>query len=130
MLRAEQVLDNKPRLLSIVVIGVVGILAVPVIVPHIYHTFHIMHIMLHVGGISMAAFLTILGAMAYYRLRTKRMMLTFVGFTAFIVGEIATLIEAVWPLTYWFGAMSLLEVGHFMLLLALGLIAVGAFRDD
>ena len=50
----------------------VGFLAIPVIVPHILHGPHLAHIGLHIGGITFAAFITILAVFTYSKLRTKR----------------------------------------------------------
>ena len=73
MFRPEQILEKKSALFSIVVAGVVGILAAPVILPHVFHGLHIVHILLHVGGITLASFLTILSTLAYFRLKSKKL---------------------------------------------------------
>ena len=112
------------------VAGVVGILAAPVILPHVFHGLHIIHILLHVGGITLATFLTILSALAYFRLRSKRLMITTYAFSVFIVGEVVTLIDATWPNIYDIGDLALLEVGHLLLITSLGLLAMGVFRND
>ena len=130
MFRPEQILEKKSALFSIVVAGVVGILAAPVILPHAFHGLHIIHILLHVGGITLAAFLTILSALAYFRLKSKRLMITTFAFSVFIVGEVVTLIDATWPNIYDIGDLALLEVGHLLLITSLGLLAMGVFRND
>lgn len=131
MFNPQQILERKSTLFSIVVAAVVGILAAPVILPHLFHGFHIAHIMLHVGGITLASFLTILGTMAYFRLRTKRLMFTAIAFSIFITAEAITLIDATWPSIYTLGGtVSLLEVGHLLMILSLGLLSMGVFRND
>ena len=130
MFRPEQILEKKSALFSIVVAGVVGILAAPVILPHAFHGLHIVHILLHVGGITLASFLTILSALAYFRLKSKRLMITTFAFSVFIVAEIVTLIDATWPNIYDIGDLALLEVGHLMMITSLGLLAMGVFRND
>ena len=109
---------------------IIGILAAPVILPHIFHGYHILHIVLHVGGIVLAVFLTLLGIMAYYRLKTKRLLLTAIAFGIFICAEAVTLVDATWPMLYSFGTVSLLEVGHLLMITTLGLLAMGVFRND
>jgi len=126
----EYVLERKSVLFGVVMAGTIAILAVPVIMPHIFHGFHIIHIMLHVGGITLASFLAILSATAYYRLRTKRMGMTLVGFLIFATAECVTLVDATWPLMYRLGTTSLMEVGHLLLLFAFGMLAIGVFRND
>ena len=130
MFRPEQILEKKSALFSIVVAGVVGILAAPIILPHIFHTYHIFHILLHVGGITLATFLTVLSFLAYYRLKSKRLMITSFAFSVFILAEVITLLDATWPTIYDIGELSLLEVGHLLMITSLGLLAMGVFRND
>lgn len=130
MFNPYQIFEKKSSLFSIIVVVVVGILAAPIILPHILHTYHFVHILLHIGGIILAVFLTVLSLIAYYRLRSKRLMLTFCGFGAFITAETVTLIDATWPATFDIDDLSLLEIGHLLILTTLGLLALGVFRDD
>ena len=130
MFRPSQILERKSTLFSIVVAGVVGILAAPVILPHIFHGFHIAHILLHVGGITLATFLTILSVMAYGRMHSKRLLITIFAFSTFVLAEVVTLLDATWPSLYKIGDVSLLEVGHLLMITSLGLLAMGVFRND
>jgi len=105
-------------------------LAFPIIVPHLLHGYHIAHIFLHVGGISLAVFITVLAGLAYYRLRTKRLLLSTIAFGNFIAAEFALLIDTTWPTVYDLGEMPLSEVGHLLTFATLGLLALGVFRND
>ena len=126
----EQLLEKKSSLFSIVVVGVIAVLAVPVILPHIFHTHHVLHIFLHVGGMSLAVFVTLLALLAYYRLKTKRLLLTFIAFANFIAAETVNLIASTWPNIYDIGDVSLLEVAHLLTFGTLALLAIGVFRND
>ena len=130
MFRPEQILEKKSTLFSIVVAGVVGILAAPVILPHLFHGYHIAHILLHVGGITLATFLTFLSLIAYTRLKSKRLLITSIAFSVFILAEVVTLLDATWPTIYDIGELALLEVGHLLMITSLGLLAMGVFRND
>ena len=130
MFRPESIVERKSTLFSIVVAGVVAILAMPIIVPHLLHGFHIAHIFLHVGGITLAVFITILASIAYLRLRTKRLLLSAAAFANFIGAEITLLIDATWPSLHDFGDIPLSEVGHLLTFVTLGLLALGVFRND
>ena len=130
MFRPESIVEKKSTLFSIVVAGVVAILAIPIIVPHLLHGFHIAHIFLHVGGITLAVFITILASIAYLRLRTKRLLLSAAAFANFIGAEIILLVDATWPSVYDFGDIPLSEVGHLLTFVTLGLLALGVFRND
>ena len=130
MFRPESIVEKKSALFSIVVSGVVAILAIPIIIPHLLHGYHLAHIFLHVGGITLAVFITVLAGFAYYRLRTKRLLLSAIAFTNFIAAEIVLLIDATWPSVFDIGDMTLSEVGHLLTFITLGLLALGVFRND
>ena len=130
MFRPESIVEKKSTLFSLVVTGVIAILALPIIVPHILHGFHLAHIFLHVGGISLAVFITVLAIIAYYRLKTKRLLLSSVAFATFIGAEIVMLVDTTWPSLYDLGEMPLFEVGHLLTFTTLGLLALGVFRND
>jgi len=130
LFRPERIVERKSALFSIVVTGVVAILALPIIVPHLLHGFHIAHIFLHIGGITLAVFITILAGIASYRLRTKRLLLSATAFANFIGAEVVLLIDATWPSIYDLGEMPLSEVGHLLTFVTLGLLALGVFRND
>ena len=130
LFRPEAILQRKSTLFSIVVTGVIAILALPVILPHIFHGLHIVHIFLHIGGITLAVFITLLATIAYFRLKTKRLLLSAIAFGNFIVAEIILVVDATWPNIYDLGELPLLEVGHLLTFTTLGLLAIGVFRND
>lgn len=130
MLRLESILKRKSTLFSVVVLFLVGTLAVPIIIPHVFHGIHLIHIGLHIAGLALAVFISIIAIMAFFRLRTKRLLFTSIAFTIFIAAESVLLIDATWPTMFDIGDLSLLEVGHTMTIITLGLLALGVFRND
>lgn len=130
MFRPETILERKSTLFSVIVTGIVAILALPVILPHLFHGYHLVHIFLHIGGITLAVFITILASLAFFRLRTKRLMLSAMAFSTFVAVEMVLLIDATWPMVYDFEYLSLLEMGHLLTFVTLGLLALGVFRND
>jgi hypothetical protein len=130
LFRPEKIVERKSTLFSIVVTGIVAILAIPIIIPHLLHGYHLAHIFLHVGGIALSVFISTLAAVAYYRLRTKRLLLSAAAFTNFIAAEVVLLVDATCPNIYDIGAMSFSEVGHLLTFVTLGLLALGVFRND
>lgn len=130
MFKPQSLLERKSALFSVVVIGVVAILAIPVIMPHILHGFHLAHIFLHIAGITLAVFITILAIFAYSKLKTKRLLLSTFAFATFIAAESVMIIDATWPGLYDLDSMSLLEIGHILTFSTLGLLALGVFRND
>ena len=130
MFNPQQIFEKKSTLFSVIVAIIVGLLAVPIILPHIFHGFHIFHIILHIGGIVLATFLTALSIVAYARLRTKKLLLTSLGFGVLIAAESVTLLDATWPLDFDIGSLSLLEVSHLLMIVTMGFLAMGVFRND
>ncbi len=130
MFRPESIVEKKSTLFSIVVAGVIAILAMPIIIPHLLHGYHLAHIFLHIGGITLAVFISVLVTFAYYRLRTKRLLLSAIAFTNFIAAEVVLLVDATWPSIFDIGDMTLPEVGHLLTFITLGLLALGVFRND
>jgi len=130
LFKPESIFEKKSRLFSIVVVGVVSILALPVILPHLLHGFHIAHILLHVGGLTLAVFIAIIATFAYAKLRTKRLLFSAIAFNVFIIAEVVLLIDTTWPTVFDLVNMSLQEVGHLLTFMALGLLALGVFRND
>ena len=130
LFRPESIVERKSTLFSIVVAGVIAILAMPIIIPHLLHGYHLAHIFLHVGGITLAVFISVLAGFAYYRLRTKRLLLSAAAFTNFIAAEIILLVDATWPSVFDLEELSLSEIGHLLTFVTLGLLALGVFRND
>ena len=130
MFRPESIVERKSTLFSIVITGVIAILAFPIIAPHLLHGYHLAHIFLHIGGIILAVFISVLAGFAYYRLRTKRLLLSAAAFANFIAAEAVLLVDTTWPFIYDLGEMPLSEVGHLLTFVTLGLLALGVFRND
>jgi len=130
LFKPESIVERKSVLFSIVVTGVIAILSLPIIVPHLLHGYHLAHIFLHIGGLSLAVFISVIAGFAYYRLRTKRLLFSTTAFTNFIGAEIFLLVDATWPTIYDFDMMSISEIGHLLTFITLGLLALGVFRND
>ena len=129
MFSYQTFVNNKPRLLVTVILGVVGALAVPILWPHVYHGTHIYHLLLHTAGIVLSVFLAILSVNAYYKMRTKKMIITTIAFMVFTGAEIVQLLNATETHVY-----NLLEspseIAHLMMLGMIGLLALAIFRRD
>ncbi|MGB9124866.1 MAG: hypothetical protein WA833_07120 [Nitrosotalea sp.] len=130
MQKESHLLENRPKLFALVIFTIIGIFAIPVILPHIFHEFQVFHILLHLSGVAIASFLTIVSALAYSRIKTKRLMFTMIAFGLFAVAEVFSVIDAAWQYTYYFGSVSADEVGHILELCTLGMFALSVFRRD
>jgi hypothetical protein len=122
--------ENKSTLFSIVIFSVVGILSIPILLPHISHQFQFFHILLHISGISIAVFLSIISALAYSKTRTRRLLFTMIAFSMFVASESFSVIDAAWQYTYYLGEFSSAELGHILMIGTLGMFALSVFRRD
>ncbi len=129
MFSYQRFMDNKPKLLITVILTVVGALSVPVLMPHIYHGAHIYHLLLHTAGIVLSVFLAILSVNAYYKMRTKKMIITTLAFMIFTGAEFVQLMDA--TKTHVYNILeSPSEIAHIMMLAMIGMLALAIFRRD
>ena len=125
----HQLTNSKPKLLGAVIIAVVGGLAVPFLLPHAFHGTHILHLLLHTAGIVLSVFLAILSVNAFYKMRTKKMIITTIAFMVFTGAEFIQLMDA--TKTHVYNILeSPSEIAHLMMLGMIGLLALAIFRRD
>lgn len=126
----SELVENKPKLFSIVIFSVIGILVAPIILPNLFHGTHTLHIMLHVAGLVAAVFLTLVSLVAYFKMKTKRLLITSIAFSFFTAAEIISLIDITWPFTFYLGQISLSEIEHMLIISMLGIFTLAVFRND
>lgn len=119
---------SKPVLLGLITALVVGVVA-PLVVPHVTHPSMIYHIILHLAGLTIAIFLSIVSVLAYSRNRTARMLLMTVGFMSLALVEFFYLLQA--------GAIAIgqiiipavnIELSHLILLTMVSLFGLGVLK--
>lgn len=130
MFRPQTLIETKSTLLSIIIFSLIAALSIPVILPHIFQQFELFHVLLHISGVGFAAFLTIVAAVAYHKVRTRRLLFTTMAFGIFILSEIFSLIDAAWESRYYFWTFSSAEIGHLLLMFTLLMFALSVFRRD
>lgn len=130
MMNPAQLFSRKSNLFAIVLSVIVGLLAIPVIIPHVLHGYHMVHIGIHIAGITLSVFLSLLAVMAYKSLKTTKMLLTLISFTVFVIAEVVTLVDATWPTIYDLDYITLSDMGHMLLIVTLGVLSLGVFRND
>ena len=129
MFSYQKFANNKPKLLITIILTVVGSLSIPILMPHVYHGAHIWHLLLHTAGIILSVFLAILSVNAYYKMRTKKMIITTIAFMIFTGAEIVQLLDA--TKTHVYNILeSPSEISHLMMLGMIGLLALAIFRRD
>ncbi|HYZ58521.1 MAG TPA: hypothetical protein VE544_02610 [Nitrososphaeraceae archaeon] len=119
---------SKPVLLGLITALVVGVLA-PLVIPHIAHPSMIYHIVLHMAGLTIAIFLSIVSVLAYSRNSTTRMLLMAVGFMSLALVEFFYLLQA--------GGIVIgqvvipavnIELSHIILLIMVSLFGLGVLK--
>jgi len=119
---------SKPVLLGLITALVVGVVA-PLVIPHAAHPSMIYHILLHMAGLTMAIFLSIVSILAYSRNTTTRMLLMAVGFMSLALVEFFYLLQA--------GGIVIgqviipavnIELSHIILLIMVSLFGLGVLK--
>jgi len=123
-------IEHKSNMFAVSVLAVIGILFLPIIIPNIFHGLHIAHISLHIIGISLATFLTISTAYAYAKIRTRKLAITMIAFSLFVVSEIIKIVDVTWPYTFYLGTITMEQISHMLIIGMLGIFSIGVFRRD
>ena len=119
---------SKPILLGLTTALVVGVVA-PLVMPHVTHPSMIYHILLHMAGLTIAIFLSIVSVLAYSRNATTRMLLMAVGFMSLALVEFFYLLQA--------GGIVIgqviipavnIELSHILLLIMVSLFGLGVLK--
>jgi hypothetical protein len=114
--------------LGLITALVVGVVA-PLVIPHVAHPSMIYHILLHMAGLTMAIFLSIVSVLAYSRNTTTRMLLMAVGFMSLALVEFFYLLQA--------GGIVIgqviipavnIELSHIILLIMVSLFGLGVLK--
>jgi len=119
---------SKPILLGLITALVLGVIA-PLVIPHAAHPSMIFHIILHMAGLTIAIFLSIVSFLAYSRNTTTRMLLMAVGFMTLALVEFFYLLQA--------GGITVvqviiptinIELSHIILLAMVSLFGLGVLK--
>lgn len=119
---------SKPVLLGLITALVLGVVA-PLAIPHVAHPSMIYHIVLHMAGLTMAIFLSIVSVLAYSRNPTTRILLMAVGFMSLALVEFFYLLQA--------GGIVIgqviipavnIELSHVILLIMVSLFGLGVLK--
>jgi predicted membrane metal-binding protein len=118
---------SKPMLFSLVAAIVVGVIA-PITVPHVAHPTMIYHVVLHIAGIAIASFLSIVSIAAYRRADSARTLFMTIGFIALGISEVFYLIQAAGiPLPFYIPNGGI-EPSHIITLVMLAMFGVGVLK--
>src|ERR687898_384660 len=119
---------SKPVLLGLITTLVVGVVA-PLVISHATHPSMIYHILLHMAGLTIAIFLSIVSLLAYSRNTTTRMLLMAVGFMSLALVEFFYLLQAGGIVVGQFIIPAInIELSHMILLIMVSLFGLGVLK--
>ena len=118
--------ETKYSLFLITVVVSVGILSVPLISSHVLHIDHLFHTIVHQAGFVLAAFLTVMALISYWKSKIGRMLISSFAFGVLTFGQAAymyTKIDVHQPENMYSGS----EILDISILVMTVLFAVGVF---
>ena len=118
--------ETKYSLFLIIVVVSAGILSVPLISNHVLHMDHLFHTMVHQVGFVLAAFLTVMALISYWKSKIRRMLISSFAFGVLTFGQAAymyTKIDVHQPENMYSGS----EILDMSILVMTVLFAVGVF---
>jgi len=127
MLKSRLENNIKFKILAIVT-GVLIAISLPAFLPHIQHG-HGVHVTIHLAGIVIGTFLSVVSVITFLEYKTKRLFLVFLAFFSVTVAEVlaaSNMIFLFWPAYSSIDSM----ITHFLILMMLTFFAVGVFRRD
>jgi hypothetical protein len=125
---AAQESISKPILLALITAVVVGVVA-PLVLPHATHPSMIYHILLHMAGLTIAVFLSVVSFLAYSRSPTTRMLLMAAAFVTLAVVELLYLLQAGGVYVGQFIIpLANIELSHVVLLIMVSLFGLGVLK--
>lgn len=127
MLKSRLENDIKFKILAIIT-GVLVAIGIPAFLPHYSHG-HGLHVTIHLAGIVIGTFLSVVSAITFLEYKTKRLLLVFLAFFSITIAEVlaaSNMIFLFWPAYSSVDSM----ITHFLILMMLTFFAVGIFRRD
>ena len=122
-------LDNKGKLKVLLLTSIVIVATtMPLFLPHFLHG-HSIHTGIHIAGITLGSFLSVVGGITYLEYRTTRLLLVFFAFLAVTAAEIISALNMVflfWPSYSSIDSM----MTHMLILMMLTFFSIGIFRRD
>jgi hypothetical protein len=119
---------SKPILLGLITALVIGVIA-PIVMPHVSHPTMIYHIILHMAGLTIATFVSIVSLLAYTRSPTVRMLLMAIAFLTLALVEFFYFLQAEGIVVAQLIIPEVnIELSHLVLLVMVGLFGLGVLK--
>lgn len=120
--------NNKKFQILALIAGVITIISIPVFLPHFFHG-HGFHTVIHLSGIILGTFLSVIGALTYLEYKINRLLLVFLAFATITTAEILSALNMIF--LFWASYTSVDSlITHLLILMMLTFFAIGIFRKD
>ena len=121
--------SNLTALFVIAISGITLTVSIRVIFPELPGSYT-GHVLLHMGGLTLATFITVLAMLAYRMMHSRRLLLTMIAFINFMFLETLLLISAIDSGIVGLEGLHGWEMGHLLMFITLGLLTLGLLRND
>jgi len=122
-------LDNRRKFQILgIIAGVLIAISVPLFLPHFEHG-HGIHTIIHIAGIILGTFLSVVSALTYLEYKTTRLFLVFLAFVAISFAEVISAVNMIF--LFWPSYSSIDSIiTHILILITLVFFSIGIFRRD
>ena len=119
-------------MLFVLVTAITIAILVPLSLPHMTHPTMIYHILLHVSGVIIAAFLSVVSILAYQRSASLKVLLMTIGFASLVVVEVLYVLDLSIPMISTMHLFDIpitnIEIPHVLLLVMLVMFFTGVLK--
>ena len=127
MLKSRLEKNDKLKILAMIT-GVLVAISIPAFLPHYLHG-HAVHTTIHLAGIIIGTFLSVVSAITFLEYKTKRLFLVFLAFFSVTIAEVLAAANMIF--LFWQSYASIDSmITHFLILMMLTFFAIGVFRRD
>lgn len=120
------------RVLFVLVTAITVAILVPLSIPHTTHPYMIYHILLHISGVIIATFLSVVSTLAYQRTASLKVLLMTIGFASLVAVEVLYVLDLSIPMISSMHLFDIpitnIELPHVFLLIMLVTFSTGVLK--
>jgi hypothetical protein len=120
------------RVLFVLVTAITVAILVPLSIAHMTHPYMIYHILLHISGVIIATFLSVVSTLAYQRTASLKVLLMTIGFASLVAVEVLYVLDLSIPMISSMHLFDIpitnIELPHVLLLIMLVTFSTGVLK--
>jgi hypothetical protein len=120
------------RVLFVLVTAITVAILVPLSIAHMTHPYMIYHILLHISGIIIATFLSVVSTLAYQRTASLKVLLMTIGFASLVAVEVLYVLDLSIPMISSMHLFDIpitnIELPHVFLIIMLVTFSTGVLK--